>query len=310
MRLREALVRSRNLVSVRLLDAIGVDYARRYISHFGFEESELPPNLSISLGTPSLTPLSVARGYAVFANGGFRVTPWFIDEVRDRNGELVFKENPARACRGCGAGAAGPDGAVRATPSHVVDGFNLGPAAPAVTATEGPREVQALPEDAVLAPRAIDERVAYQLVSMMRDVVQRGTGAAARSLGRADVGGKTGSTNDHRDAWFSGFGGPLATTVWIGRDDFRSLGYREYGGRAALPVWIDFMRVALEDKPIAANEPPAGMVKVYVDNTGHISTDGSGLAEYVKVEDLDRMHSSLDFLGPEQLDDEAAFDIF
>src|SRR5690606_8346125 len=98
MRLREALVRSRNLVSVRLLDAIGVDYARRYISHFGFEESELPPNLSIALGTPSLTPLSVARGYAAFANGGFRITPWFIDEVRDRNGNVVFKENPARAC--------------------------------------------------------------------------------------------------------------------------------------------------------------------------------------------------------------------
>src|SRR5690606_39141728 len=202
MRLREALVRSRNLVSVRLLAAIGVDYARRYISHFGFEESELPPNLSISLGTPSLTPLSVARGYAVFSNGGFRITPWFIDEVRDRNGELLFKENPAIACRSCGS-----DGQPsQVAPAHLVDGFNLGPAMP-VTTTTGPsaEEVVELPEDAVLAPRAIDERVAYQLVSMMRDVVQRGTGAAAKSLGRADVGGKTGSTNEHRDAWFSGF---------------------------------------------------------------------------------------------------------
>src|SRR5690606_26380463 len=118
MRLREALVRSRNLVSVRLLDAIGVDYARRYISHFGFEESELPPNLSISLGTPSLTPLSVARGYAVFANGGFRIDPWFIDEVRDRNGELVYKANPAIACRGCAPGTTG----VQVARPNVVDG--------------------------------------------------------------------------------------------------------------------------------------------------------------------------------------------
>jgi len=307
MRLREALVRSRNLVSVRLLDAIGVDYARRYISHFGFEESELPPNLSISLGTPSLTPLSVARGYAVFSNGGFRITPWFIDEVRDRNGELLFKENPAIACRSCGS-----DGQPsQVAPAHLVDGFNLGPAMP-VTTTTGPsaEEVVELPEDAVLAPRAIDERVAYQLVSMMRDVVQRGTGAAAKSLGRADVGGKTGSTNEHRDAWFSGFGGNLVTSVWVGRDDNRSLGYREYGGRAALPIWIDFMRVALQDVPLARNDPPGGMVKVSVSADGRLLTGGSGgIVEYVKVEDLERMErvNEFDF---DDLPPEEAFDIF
>lgn len=306
MRLREALVRSRNLVSVRLLDAIGVDYARRYISHFGFEESELPPNLSISLGTPSLTPLSVARGYAVFSNGGFRVTPWFIDEVRDRNGELVFKENPAIACRRCSR-----DGQLsQASPTHVVDGFNLGPAMP-VTTTGGEAEAPVeLPEDAVLAPRAIDERVAYQLVSMMRDVVRRGTGAAARVLEREDVGGKTGSTNDHRDAWFSGFGGNLVTSVWVGRDDNRSLGYREYGGRSALPIWIDFMRVALEGVPIASNEPPPGMVKVSVSADGRLLAGGSGgIVEYVKAEDLERMErvNEFDF---DDLPPEEAFDIF
>ncbi|MGN6512068.1 MAG: penicillin-binding protein 1A, partial [Lysobacteraceae bacterium] len=124
MRLREALVQSRNLVSVRLLDAIGVDYARRYISHFGIDEALLPPNLSMSLGTASLAPMMIARGYAVFANGGFRVTPYFIDEVRDRDGKLIFKEKPAVACRGCGvqvaAGTAAPA-------SNVVAGFNLGP---------------------------------------------------------------------------------------------------------------------------------------------------------------------------------------
>ncbi len=109
--------------------------------------------------------------------------------------------------------------------------------------------------------------------------------------------------------WFSGFGGPYVTTVWVGRDDFRSLGYREYGGKAALPIWIDYMRVALKDQPIAVNEPPAGMVKIYVDGSGHVSTDGGGVAEFVKVEDLDRMRNNLDFLAPEQRDEEA-FDIF
>src|SRR5690606_15838368 len=126
----------------------------------------------------------------------------------------------------------------------VIDGFNLGPEAPSAVQATSAAQAEAAPDpDAEVAPRAIDPRVAYQLVSMMRDVVQRGTGTAAKVLGREDVGGKTGSTNDHRDAWFSGFGGSLTTVVWVGRDDNRSLGYREYGGRAALPVWIDFMRV-------------------------------------------------------------------
>jgi penicillin-binding protein 1A len=102
MRLREALVQSRNLVSVRLLDAIGVDYARKYIAHFGFNEADLPPNLSMSLGTASLAPIAVARGYAAFANGGYLITPWLVDEVKDRNGKMIFKEKPAIACHGCG----------------------------------------------------------------------------------------------------------------------------------------------------------------------------------------------------------------
>src|SRR5690606_1624940 len=175
MRLREALVRSRNLVSVRLLDAIGVDYARRYISHMGFEESELPPNLSIALGTPSLAPLDIARGYSVFSNGGFRITPWYIDEVRDRDGQVIFKEEPAIACRACGVG--GRPGA----PSTVIDGFNLGPEAPSPVQATSAAQAEAAPDpDAEVAPRAIDPRVAYQLVSMMRDVVQRGDRKSTR----------------------------------------------------------------------------------------------------------------------------------
>jgi penicillin-binding protein 1A len=299
MRLREALVQSRNLVSVRLLDAISVDFARKYISQFGFDEAELPPNLSMSLGTASLTPLSVARGYAVFANGGSRVNTWVIDEVKDRDGNVIFKENPAIACRTCAL-----QGDQVAPVSQVVDGFNFGaaaaPAAPATDKQKPATEVAAAPAaDAKIAPRAIDERTAYQLVSMMRDVVQRGTGTAAKVLGREDLGGKTGSTNDHRDAWFSGFGGPFVTTVWVGRDDFQSLGYREYGGKAALPIWIDYMRVALKDLPIATNNPPDGMTQTTI----------NGAVEWVKNEDLDRLQDYDYGLQDKQTDDKA-FDIF
>ncbi|GAB3347690.1 penicillin-binding protein 1A [Lysobacter tyrosinilyticus] len=316
MRLREAMVQSRNLVSVRLLDAIGVDYARKYISHLGFEETQLPPNLSMSLGTASLTPLSVARGFSAFANGGFLITPWFIDEVRDNNGAVLFKEKPATACPDCAVGTAGKIMAATSANSTVVDGFDLGPAGgsqPAVKETEQskPKQAKTPPADMVVAPRAMDNRIAYQIVSMLRDVVLRGTGTPAKVLNREDVGGKTGSTNDHRDAWFSGIGGPYVTTVWVGRDDFKSLGYREYGGRAALPIWIDYMRVALKDKPVAVNEPPQGMVKVSVAANGTLLPEGNGgVVEWVKAEDLDRMETYVDYGPQDTLPTEESFDIF
>lgn len=317
MRVREALVQSRNLVSVRMLDAIGVDYARRYIAQFGFDEAELPPNLSISLGTPSLTPLSITRGYAVFANGGFRVDPWFIDEVRDGDGRVIFKENPPVACRACATG--GRPGQPAQAASTVVDGFDLGPAPGAAQAAAKPRTTSApakpapaLPKDAVVAPRAIDGRIAYQMTSMMRDVVLRGTATQARSLDREDIGGKTGSTNNHRDAWFAGTGGNLVTAVWVGRPDNKSLGYREYGGRAALPIWIDYMGVALKDVPVAPNDPPEGMVRVSVSAGGQLlpTESGGGIVEWVKVEDLDKMETYVDYGSDEAAPTEEAFDIF
>ncbi len=320
MRIREALVQSRNLVSVRLLDTIGVDYARRYISHFGFDEAALPPNLSMSLGTASLTPLAVARGYTAFNNGGFLVTPWVIDRIRDRDNRDIFTENPLTACPSCAVlPASGAAGAAPATTK--VDGFDLGPSASAPAIATAP--VAAAPgkatttaaqpaSDMRVAPRAIDPRVAWQLQSMMRDVVKRGTATAAKVLNRDDIGGKTGSTNAHRDAWFSGFGGPYVTTVWVGRDDFKSLGYREYGGKAALPIWIDFMRVALKDQPVRLPEPPEGMVKVSVSASGRLlpGVDG-GITEWVKAEDLQRMEEDmLEAPEEEAAPAEASFDIF
>ena len=315
MRVRQALVQSRNLVSVRLLDAIGVDYARRYISHFGFDEKSLPPNLSMSLGTASLTPLSVARGYTAFANGGFLVTPWFIDNVRDRSGTELFKEKPATACPYCAVVQAPGQAKATTVAQTTVDGFDLSPTASATDATDAagstdkpaqalaskPKPAKPVDPTMVVAPRAIDPRVAWQLQSMMRDVVQRGTATDAKVLGREDVGGKTGSTNDHRDAWFSGFGGRYVTTVWVGRDDFKSLGYREYGGKAALPIWINYMKAALKDEPARDLDPPQGMVQV----------KANGVVEWLKVEDEERMQSELEAIPEADVQpDEEAFDIF
>jgi penicillin-binding protein 1A len=310
MRLREAMVQSRNLVSVRLLDAIGVDFASRYITQFGFSQESLPPNLSMSLGTSSLTPLSIARGYAVFANGGYRIDPWFIDKVLDRNGVVLSEAKPARACRACPGRAAGEQ---RAT--SVVDGFDFSPEG----ATPPPAETAAAPVEPApeegplnLAPRAIDERTAFLVSSLMKDVVKRGTATAAKVLERDDIGGKTGSTNDHRDAWFSGFGGDLVTTVWVGKDDFSSLGRREYGGKAALPIWINYMRVALKDVPVVEAVPPPGIVTAAISpSTGRLLPEGTpgALTEYFKREDYERITTSGFDLDPE-LSNEEAFDIF
>jgi penicillin-binding protein 1A len=317
MRMREALVQSRNLVSVRLLDAIGVDFARKYITQFGFKAESLPPNLSMSLGTASLTPMSIARGYAVFANGGFLIEPYFIDKVLDRNGVVVASTHPVRACRLC------PQRINTETRAAVVvDDFDFsagGPTATAAAPQAGAGAGSATgdgvgPQPVSLAPRAIDERTAYQARSMMLDVVQRGTATAAKVLERPDIGGKTGSTNDHRDAWFSGFGGDLATTVWVGRDNFESLGYREYGGKAALPIWISYMGAALKGQPLADPTPPNGIVTVAVNrSTGSLVPEGTpgALVEYIKTEDYDRIVAA----GYSQEYDEEgadgeAFDIF
>ncbi|MEO8000903.1 MAG: penicillin-binding protein 1A [Arenimonas sp.] len=293
IRVREALVQSRNLVSIRLLSAIGTDFARTYITQFGFNKEQLPPNLSMSLGTASLTPMSIARGYTVFANGGFLVTPYFIEKIIDRNGNAIVLTRPLTACRTCTQRTS-----VDQRTATVVDGFDFSASGPKkeaaiqVSKTEDPNFVG--PQEVSLAPRAIDERTAFLLRSMMRDVVKRGTATAAKVLNREDIGGKTGSTNDHRDAWFSGFGGNLVTTVWVGKDNFKPLGYGEYGGRAALPIWINYMGAALKDIPQADLTPPNGIVTASISASGNLLPAGTpgALTEYFKQEDYDRLISS------------------
>ncbi|WP_440940157.1 penicillin-binding protein 1A [Immundisolibacter sp.] len=229
-RLREALAQSRNLVSVRLLASIGVDFARRYCLRFGFPAERLPPNLSLALGTGSLTPLEMTAGYAVIANGGYRVAPYFISEVQDADGNTVWQAPQPVLCESdCDA---------------VMDHPSQTP-----------------------APRVIPATDAYILASMLRDVIDHGTGVRARQLGRSDLAGKTGTTNEVRDAWFAGFQPSLLTTVWVGYDQPRSLGKNETGARAALPIWMDFMARALSDVPESRLPVPDGLVSLRIDRS-------------------------------------------
>jgi penicillin-binding protein 1A len=246
-RLRMALTKSRNLVSIRLLNTIGIEYAREYITRFGFQQHDLPRNLSLALGSAAVTPLELAAGYAVFANGGYRIHPYLIEHVDASNGGTLFRAEPEQVCE---------------EPSPQ----------PTPAALDTPAEN---PDATGCAPRAIEASNAYQMVSMMRDVVRAGTGRKAMALGRSDLAGKTGTTNDQRDAWFSGYNADIVTTAWVGFDNQRPLGARETGAAAALPMWIDYMRVALKDTPEHALDPPRGMVTVRIDpRTGLLASAG------------------------------------
>lgn len=249
-RLRVALMNSRNLVSIRLLRSIGIGYAIDYVSRFGFEGAMLPRDLSLSLGSGSITPLQLAAGYTVFANGGYRVTPYFIEEIIDDKDQTIFRATPDEICATCEE-----DPSILATllesrrtaeAQAVVDG---------VTPPVFPR----------LAERVISAQNAYLMTSMMQDVITSGTAVRARQLGRSDLAGKTGTTNDLRDAWFVGFNSDVVAVSWIGFDQPSSLGNGETGSRAALPMWINFMREALHGAPEHPLTRPPGLVTVRID---------------------------------------------
>ena len=288
IRLREALVKSVNLVSVRVLDAIGVHYAREYITRFGLPAEQIPENLAMALGTASVSPLIMARGYAVFANGGFLVDPYFVREIDDRDGNVVYAADPAIACATC----AERQGADTAQAPPKAGAAATSPLNPIGSATAAPTPAAGPSGQPHLAPRVIDVRNAYLVTSLMRDVVRRGTGAAAMVLKRNDLAGKTGSTNDHRDAWFTGFNSRLVASCWVGFDDFGSLGRGEFGAKAALPIWIDFMRTALKDVPEQPFDMPPGISKVRIDPaTGALASaaDSGAILEVLKSEDVARL---------------------
>lgn len=242
-RLRDAITESRNLVSIRLLDLIGVPYAVRYAKNFGFDPKQLPPGLSLALGTANVTPIQMASAYAVFANGGFRVVPFAIDSIQNSHNEVIYSAKPLTACKTC------------TTEQDMQDNSH--------------------------APRVISAQNAFLITSALRDVIQRGTAAQARSLQRNDLAGKTGTTQNQVDAWFAGYNSELVAVSWIGFDQPHSL--HEYGAKAALPMWIEFMDIALKDHPERPIEQPPGIVSIRIDPlTGKraSSRDNAGTFEF------------------------------
>ncbi len=291
IRLREALYKSRNLVSIRVLQAIGIDYARDYVARFGFNKQDLPRNLSLALGTANLTPMEVATGWSTFANGGYKIQPYLIDRIESRDSQPLFIANPPSVPHNS------PPSLAEEPPINTGNEASIEPAA---------------------AERIIDERTAFILTSMLQDVIKRGTGRRALAMGRSDLAGKTGTTNESKDSWFSGYNADYTTTVWSGFDQPESLGRMEFGGTVALPIWMSYMSVALKDKPAHLLPEPPGILTLRVDPiTGRAASPGNANAyfELFKSEDsppsMGELDPSQSTLGsPLPADETAPIDLF
>jgi penicillin-binding protein 1A len=230
MRLRTALAKSKNMVSIRILQSIGPQYAQDYVTRFGFDADKHPPYLTLALGAGAVTPWQMARAYGVFANGGYRLEPYLIERIVDDRGNLLAQAQPPKA---------------------------------------GDESL-----------RVVDRRNAFIMDSLMQDVARYGTGARAASLGRKDLAGKTGTTNDHVDAWFAGYQPGLVGIAWIGFDQPKKLGANETGAAAALPIWMGYMRTALKGVPEAVAVAPEGVVSVRIDPDTGMQAPDSALSEY------------------------------
>ena len=247
--LRRALYLSRNTVSVRLLQTVGIERTRQLFMDFGLQEDQIPRNYTIALGTPQVLPIQMATGYATFANGGYRIQPHFIDRIEDAYGKVIYQSNPEYACIACINQKEETESAEATTPDdEVIDVTNK------TLAEEKELDRLQLDESKSQyrqAQRILKSSSAYDMANILRDVIQHGTGRAALKIGRGDIGGKTGTTNDAKDAWFAGFNGKLVTVASVGFDQPTTLGRREYGGVAALPIWTNFMGNALKGTPAA-----------------------------------------------------------
>jgi len=254
--LRQALFKSRNVVSIRVLHQLGIDTAINYVKRFGFDPAAMPRDLSLALGSLSATPMQIVKGFAVFANGGYRVEPYLIQRVLNRSGDVVFEATPPVACGGCGGESVAqtPD-----TPNPPTDPAVTAPgAAMALTTTHAANS-------GPLAPQVLDPRYAFIMDTMLRDVVRRGTGQEASSLNRSDLAGKTGTTSGPTDLWFTGYSSGIVTTAWVGFDNNTALGRKEYGATTALPMWMAYMKAALAGRQERQVKQPEGVVTLRID---------------------------------------------
>lgn len=249
MRLRQGLIKSKNLVSIRVLQSIGLDYAQDYVTKFGFDRDKVGPYLTMALGAVSATPWQMLGGYSVFANGGYRVTPYLIQRIEDGQGNIISQTVPVEA---------GKD-----------------------------------------AEQILDIRNTFTMVNMMQDVVKHGTAIRAMQLGRQDLAGKTGTTSESMDAWFCGFHPTLVAVTWLGYDTPHSLGERETGGGAALPIWMGYMGEMLKDSPEIEYTVPPHMVTARINDEGLRDPDGTHI-EYFYEENVpaERSSSLLEIFKP------------
>jgi len=259
-RLRWALTKSRNLVSIRLLQPLVVDKLLDYIARFGFDPSSFPGDLSLALGTHVMSVIDVASASAVLTNGGYRIEPYLIDRIENMDGEEIYRARPLTVCRAC----------EETGDTEMQEELSM-----EQILASGDAEAPALPA----APRIMEARTNFVINSILRDVITKGTGRRALVLKRSDIAGKTGTTNGPMDAWFSGYNADVVTSTWVGFDNYTPLGRREFGGTAALPIWIDFMRQALRDSPQQERPVPPGIVSVRIDpDTGLLANPGQANA--------------------------------
>jgi penicillin-binding protein 1A len=254
--MRQGLVKSKNLVSIRILQSIGLEFTQDYVTKFGFDKEKVGPYLTMALGAVSVTPMQMLGGYSVFANGGYRVSPYLIQRIEDGQGNVISQATPVEAGTG--------------------------------------------------AEQVLDVRNAFTMVNMMQDVVKHGTAIRAMSLGRQDLAGKTGTTSDAMDAWFCGFHPELVAVTWIGYDNPRSLGEKETGGGAALPIWIDYMGAILKDIPGIEYAIPEHIVTARINENGLRDPDGSRV-DYFYEENLPPEQSSVPIESSKPTENEQLF---
>jgi penicillin-binding protein 1A len=275
---------------------LGVQPVRRFAMRLGFDSEHLSKDLSLALGSNSATPLEMASHFSVFANNGYRVAPYFIDRIEDRNGRVVYASPRSRACEACFEDDGETVVAEGGQPSmagieggeEVVDDESAAALEAALEGESEDHEREVEPE-VTPAERVLDPAVAFIARSMMQDVVKRGTARKALRLGRNDLAGKTGTTNDLVDAWFSGFNNDLVASVWVGHDSLKTLGFGGTGAGAALPIWVDFMEVALRDSEPSRLVQPEGVVSIRIDpETGLLAYPGQSNAifEYFREDNV------------------------